>query len=58
MNIQSWLLLFIIIGVCAYIIYSRFLKKGAMGDCSDCAQKNGCCEHSKSDSSSSCSCGN
>ena len=42
MNIQSWILLIIILGTCSYIIYTRFIKEGSNFGCKDCAQKTSC----------------
>lgn len=40
MNLQSWILLFLILGLCSYIIYTRFIK--GEGACADCAQAKNC----------------
>lgn len=42
MNIQSWILLIIILATCSYIIYTRFIKEGSNFGCKDCAQKTSC----------------
>uniref|UniRef100_UPI0009F80C7B FeoB-associated Cys-rich membrane protein n=1 Tax=Anaerococcus mediterraneensis TaxID=1870984 RepID=UPI0009F80C7B len=49
MNKASWLLLAVIIAICTYIIYSKFVKKseGSCGGCSACSGEDGhkssCC---------------
>ncbi|MDD7462929.1 MAG: FeoB-associated Cys-rich membrane protein [Anaerococcus sp.] len=36
MNLQSWLLLFVILGFCSYVIYTRYISK-SKGGCADCS---------------------
>ncbi len=38
MNIQSWILLFIILFIVSYIVYNRYIKDGGEGHCKNCAQ--------------------
>ena len=40
MNLQSWILLIIILLVCACIVYTRFIKNDANEGCKDCPGHN------------------
>ena len=40
MNLQSWILLIIIFIVCAYIVYTRFIKNDANEGWKDCPGHN------------------
>lgn len=40
MNIQSWILLILILLICSYIVYNRFIKNDAEGGCKDCPGHN------------------
>lgn len=42
MNLQSWIFLLVILAICAYIIYTRFIKEGSNFGCKDCAQSKAC----------------
>ncbi|EGC84817.1 hypothetical protein [Anaerococcus hydrogenalis] len=42
MNLQSWIFLLVILGICSYIVYTRFIKEGSNFGCKDCAQKSSC----------------
>ncbi|KWZ78305.1 FeoB-associated Cys-rich membrane protein [Anaerococcus tetradius] len=53
MNIQSIILLIIILAVCAYVIYTRFIAEDGHAGCKDCTA----CDSSKKDHHSSCGCG-
>ncbi|ACV29478.1 Uncharacterised protein [Anaerococcus prevotii] len=55
MNIQSIILLIIILGICAYVIYTRFISADGHAGCKDCTA----CSSSnhKNDNHTSCGCG-
>ncbi|MFO3718001.1 FeoB-associated Cys-rich membrane protein [Anaerococcus sp. ENR1011] len=40
MNLQSWILLIIILAVCSYIVYARFIKNDEPAGCKDCPGHN------------------
>ena len=40
MNLQSWILLILILLLCSYIVYARFIKSDASGGCKDCPGHN------------------
>ncbi|MBZ2386775.1 FeoB-associated Cys-rich membrane protein [Anaerococcus murdochii] len=49
MNLQSWILLAVILAVCTYIVYTKFVKKSdscGCGECSACSSKDkkSCCD--------------
>ncbi|WP_130819536.1 FeoB-associated Cys-rich membrane protein [Anaerococcus vaginimassiliensis] len=54
MNLQSIIVLVVIVAACAYVIYTRFIAEDSHGGCKDCAA----CASGKSNSKSkSCGCG-
>ncbi len=59
MNLQSWIFLLVILGICSYIVYTRFIKEGSNFGCKDCAQKSSCSSdtcHSKKEKTKKKSC--
>ncbi|WP_311481563.1 FeoB-associated Cys-rich membrane protein [uncultured Anaerococcus sp.] len=48
MNLASWILLLVVLGICAYIVYSKFVKKSDSCGCGcsacDSKDKKSCCD--------------
>ncbi|MDY3007264.1 MULTISPECIES: hypothetical protein [Anaerococcus] len=42
MNLQSWIFLLVILAICSYIIYTRFIKEGSNFGCKDCTESKSC----------------
>ncbi|WP_296141770.1 FeoB-associated Cys-rich membrane protein [uncultured Anaerococcus sp.] len=40
MNTQSWILLIIILAICSFIVYKRFIQNDEPGGCKDCPGHN------------------
>lgn len=60
MNLQSWIFLLVILLVCSYIIYTRFIKEGSNFGCKDCSEGKACssgsCHTKKEEKKKSKSC--